>query len=403
MPQARPLLLLAALFLAAAGAEDAASDSGEDDVLREFVSLQRAKAAAAFEELFGDGVGLDGEQAPPQLETFVENYVIEALNRETNRILKEKGYVAEPQQKRDLLDVDKKDAPTTLEGEIERLAVQKRQRRAVRERVRTGKALHVLEPSPRGEGATAAVSGRQLYMEVPCGEPLYGAHVYGAVPGCSPGLGPGELPCGRLVLEDFATRAEQEQMISMMDGSFQGLFHQGAETLLVPEADSEARMGAAGFKLTTELLERAREAVARRLNLSQVFYSGSLLKRMDQPPLADEMQLEPDHDSSNPHVDKANIASYDWSCLLYFSSVGQDFGGGELLFHDADADRMVRPLAGRLVAFSSGLESLHRVLPMTWGRRYVLSMWFTCSERHAHPSLGGHRGAPSAGAARREL
>jgi len=48
----------------------------------------------------------------------------------------------------------------------------------------------------------------------------------------------------------------------------------------------------------------------------------------------------------------------------------------------------VQPLAGRLVAFSSGLENLHRVLPMTWGRRYVLSMWFTCSERHAHPKLG---------------
>merc|ERR1739845_152708 len=72
------------------------------------------------------------------------------------------------------------------------------------------------------------------------------------------------------------------------------------------------------------------------------------------------------------------------------NSVGEDFGGGELAFNDADADRIVRPLAGRLVAFSSGLENLHRVQPMTWGRRYTLAVWFTCSAQHAHPSLSSH-------------
>merc|ERR1719282_1161344 len=85
---------------------------------------------------------------------------------------------------------------------------------------------------------------------------------------------------------------------------------------------------------------------------------------MDHPPINDEMQLDLEHDSSNPHVDKANIASYDWSALLYFNSAGEDFDGGELVFHDADIDRVVQPLAGRLVVFSSGLENLHRVLPM---------------------------------------
>eukprot|EP00404_Azadinium_spinosum_P039554 CAMPEP_0180661108 /NCGR_PEP_ID=MMETSP1037_2-20121125/58642_1 /TAXON_ID=632150 /ORGANISM="Azadinium spinosum, Strain 3D9" /LENGTH=186 /DNA_ID=CAMNT_0022688601 /DNA_START=10 /DNA_END=567 /DNA_ORIENTATION=+ len=177
-----------------------------------------------------------------------------------------------------------------------------------------------------------------------------------------------------------------------MDRAFQGLYHQGAETLLVPEVDSRERLGPDGFRLTVELLERARARIAHALNVSDLFYSGSLLKRMDHPPINDEMQIDVGHDSSNPHVDKANIASYDWSCLLYFNSVGGDFGGGELVFTDEGTDRLVRPLGGRLVAFSSGLENLHRVLPMQWGRRYVLSMWFTCSERHAHPSLGSRSG-----------
>eukprot|EP00971_Amphidinium_carterae_P091014 1801458-Amphidinium_carterae.1 len=69
---------------------------------------------------------------------------------------------------------------------------------------------------------------------------------------------------------------------------------------------------------------------------------------MDFPPIQDSMQVNLEHDSSNPHVDKANIASYDWSALLYLNSEGDEFGGGELVFNDVDADRLVQPLAGRL-------------------------------------------------------
>ena len=101
---------------------------------------------------------------------------------------------------------------------------------------------------------------------------------------------------------------------------------------------------------------------------------------------------------SNAHVDKANIASYDYSALLYLSTGGgADFEGGELAFLDADAERLVTPRAGRLVAFSSGLENLHRVREVTRGERFVLAMWFTCSP-NAHaissrptPDGGGDR------------
>lgn len=355
-----------------------ASSVDPNDVVEQMIALQTAKAEDAFAELYGDGEGMDGEE-PPERQAFIETYLTQALEQETRRVLREKGYeVDEPsRQGQSMLDVAKKDSPTTLEGEVERLSVQKRQRRGVRKRVRPGKAL---------EEMVVADGGSRVW-EIPCGEPLYRHHVYDAVPGCSPD--PAHVPsCGRLVVDHFASAAESSEMVMAMDRSFEGLFHQGEETLLVPEADSRSRMGAAAFDLTVNLLERVRLSVSQLLNVTDLFYSGSLLKRMDFPPIDDAMQLDPSHNSSNPHVDKANIASYDWSALLYFTSVGQEFEGGELVFNDLDQDRSVRPLAGRLVAFSSGLENLHRVMPMKRGKRYVLSMWFTCSARHAHPHLG---------------
>lgn len=386
LPPALLSLLLSSLLSlpwgAAPGAQVAVPrkvrDPDTDGIVAEFVARQRVFAEEAYEKLYGDGRGLDSEE-PPSRETFGENYIVEALNSETRRVLEAKGYATrEPPRGSagvgSALEVEKKDMPSTLEGLVERMAVQKRQRGAVRERAREGKPLEVLEPSVD-------------LREVLCAEALYTEHVYAAVPGCSPGPPAGQ-PCSRLILDGVATAEESAAMMATMDAGLQGLFHQGAETLLVPGTDSQERLGKAGYLLTASLLERVRGRVAAALNISEVFYSGSLLKRMDHPPLEDAMQVDLNHDSSNPHADKANIASYDWSALLYFSSVGADFDGGELLFLDEDADRLVRPLAGRLVAFSSGLENLHRVQPMSRGQRYVLSMWFTCSRAHAHPGLG---------------
>merc|ERR1712129_270847 len=53
-----------------------------------------------------------------------------------------------------------------------------------------------------------------------------------------------------------------------------------------------------------------------------------------------------------------------------------DFGGGAFVFRDADADREVTPIAGRLLAFTSGFENMHRAEPITWGARYVVRIWF---------------------------
>lgn len=388
------------------GGEHAVADPAADDVVARFMAQAQHQAHEAFDEIYGDGSGIDGEPPPPR-DAFVENYVTQALNHETKRILDLKGYPAdhlqpEPRRSRgsgSWRDVEKKDSPKTLEGEVEAIVVQKKQRQAIRERVRTRKSLEVLIGND-----TRVPKGSVRTWDVPCGEHLYKRHVYAGIPRCSPGVGLETLPCQRFVWDEFVTPDEGRQMIELMEKGFQGLFHQGPETLLVPESEARGRLGDVGFRLTVELLDRVRRAVEDAMNISTtgatVYYSGSLMKRMEMPIRRGPMQVEAEHNSWNPHVDKANIASYDYSALLYFNDAGLDFDGGELAFHDVDADRMVWPLAGRLLAFSSGLENLHHVRPMTRGRRYVLSMWFTCSKAHAHPSLG-ELDAPWPEAARR--
>lgn len=45
--------------------------------------------------------------------------------------------------------------------------------------------------------------------------------------------------------------------------------------------------------------------------------------------------------------------------------------------HDADADRSIAPLVGRLAAFDSGADNVHSVEPLRRGVRFVLAMWFS--------------------------
>ena len=80
---------------------------------------------------------------------------------------------------------------------------------------------------------------------------------------------------------------------------------------------------------------------------------------------------------SDWHCDKANNFEYDITALLYLSQQDVDFGGGSLVFADAtSASSIVHPLPGRLVVFDAGLESIHRVQPVEWGDRLLLSVWY---------------------------
>ena len=75
---------------------------------------------------------------------------------------------------------------------------------------------------------------------------------------------------------------------------------------------------------------------------------------------------------------------YDYSAILYLNTHNVDFAGGRFIFIDDERDAVVEPKAGRLITFTSGLENLHRAEQVTAGKRYILAMWFTCSEEHQY-------------------
>jgi predicted 2-oxoglutarate/Fe(II)-dependent dioxygenase YbiX len=282
--------------------------------------------------------------------------------------------------------VRKKDAPVDAAGVLEAMQVQRKQKERVHARFRPGKPQRRLEhgepAAAQANAAVAAAVTATTTWELPCGEELYGTNWYGAVGGCSPaGMG----RCWRRLQDGVASEMETARAAKAAQAAMKGLFHQGGATSLVPDAAAQRRLGAGGLALMDSLRARAREHIAAAANLTAPLYdSGALLMRLDAEFADDAYEVNHSHAYWNPHVDKANIASYDYSALLYLNAQGNAFEGGDFAFVDEDDDKTVAPRAGRLLTFTSGLENLHLVREVTKGSRLVLAMWFTCSEQHQY-------------------
>mmetsp|Transcript_655 Transcript_655/g.1080 ORF Transcript_655/g.1080 Transcript_655/m.1080 type:complete len:272 (+) Transcript_655:615-1430(+) len=242
-------------------------------------------------------------------------------------------------------------------------------------------------------------SKSNISTEVSCALDFY-QEAYGIVGGCTPGWtyspsNKGNDPtaqathfaagdrCMRRVVDGFGTAEEMRDMVTATEKAMENLFHQGGSTSLAP-ASSLERLGTKGALLFQLLLAKVKLQLVNDFGLSVIYDSGALLTRLKADAPVDEWDMEPGHVYWNPHVDKANIPTYDYSALLYLNSHGSDFEGGEFSFIDNDADRIVQPRPGRLLFFTSGPENLHQVREVTKGTRYVLAMWFTCSKDHQY-------------------
>lgn len=73
-------------------------------------------------------------------------------------------------------------------------------------------------------------------------------------------------------------------------------------------------------------------------------------------------------------------AQRDLSSVLYLND---DFDGGQFEFREPTV--AVEPRPGRLVAFGAGLKYVHRVRPVTRGRRYTMPSWWTYGQRPEAP------------------
>jgi hypothetical protein len=274
-------------------------------------------------------------------------------------------------------------------------AAQLAQARAVATRRRAHKLQTLIPVSP------AVPADAPHRWEVECEPLLYGLGLP-AVPRCTP-LAPSAdaarpMACGRVMRDHFLDENEQTALITTVERTMRGLFHQGAQTSFAPEAKSAARhMGAAGHALFASVLQRVRRTLESDFGVARLYSAGSLLTRIwaDERVPRDGMDVEPGHRYDNPHVDKANRASYDYSALLYLNShchadpgapracdydrpERPDFDGGRFVWVDEGSDLVVEPRAGRLLTFSGGTENLHHGSKVLNGTRYVLGFWFTC-------------------------
>ena len=133
-----------------------------------------------------------------------------------------------------------------------------------------------------------------------------------------------------------------------------------------------------------------------------LYVAGALLTRLQPPPppptpsSREGQQHSYPYDYTAPHVDKSNMASYDYSAVVYLNSKGDSFDGGDFCFNGLVHDELVEPRQGRCVLFASGPHHPHQARRVERGARFILAVWFTLSAAHAEAALLPHAAAPAA-------
>lgn len=111
-------------------------------------------------------------------------------------------------------------------------------------------------------------------------------------------------------------------------------------------------------------------------------------------------ELKPNVLPATQKTDEATHDGYHYSCVMYMSTSGVDFEGGDFVFNDPlppgtpqeDLEHLsleeqrrrvgrkltpFSPVRGSAVIFSSGWENMHEVEKITSGTRYVVPAFFT--------------------------
>ena len=185
-------------------------------------------------------------------------------------------------------------------------------------------------------------------------------------------------PLKRVVLDGFASDGECRNACGAAIVAMEGLDVVDGECALA--ADDLAALAAWGGPRAADVVDALCRRTRRAVEVEfaeprSVYLAGALLTRLTPRGGSGgrggggggggELDAEGDadaYDANAAHVDKANIASYDYSAVLYLNAPGACFDGGEFVFRDGgDVDEVVLPAVGRLLLFASGAENLHQV------------------------------------------
>jgi len=356
------------------GGEDTAEHRGH---LEAFCSKLLAEA---LHELLNQSLppsdGLPEDEGAEELEAEIEERTPDKVAEDLRR-------------KEQLEEVRKKDAPE--EGDVAGQKALERaqhvQGRLVQLNFREGKPQVLLVSSEERLTEAKTWPVPTLSAEVDTGTQLYG-NLYPHAP-------PMRQRC---VVDDFATPDECRDVCGHCVRGMHCMFRRcGQTSLAVSRELLTRRMGDAGAQAICGLVERVRRQIIKDFGLTEreeqegrpvLFESGALLTRLQAEWARDMWEItgEEDYAYWNVHVDKANVASYDYAALLYLNTQGEHFSGGDFAFVDAEEDQLVAPRRGRLLTFTAGPENLHQVRRVTKGTRFVLAMWYTLSEKHQRGS-----------------
>jgi hypothetical protein len=210
-----------------------------------------------------------------------------------------------------------------------------------------------------------------------------------------------DQPSVRVLREGFATAKECCELVGLGTVAMAGSYHRGGHCSLGVAAGDGVGSSLVKLQLqhqprlkaSSALLAEMQQRVMRQVETDHslrpcsLVDNGGMLVRIqgaDCTPssvTAGACDGGRELDTSRPywdvHCDKANIASWDFSALVYLNDHGLHFEGGHFAFVDEDADRRIPPVKGRLVSFRSGFENMHQVQPVTSGVRFVLALFFS--------------------------
>lgn len=123
------------------------------------------------------------------------------------------------------------------------------------------------------------------------------------------------------------------------------------------------------FKSVCNIVYKIKKEIEQFYNINVTEVQNSLIKMLEgaKNELHSDMYLL---DGTEWHGGIGERSSFKYSALLYFSTSGVDFEGGEIHFPDQNVS--IKPTAGDLVFFTGDLEHKHYVSKITSGERLAL-------------------------------